>query len=168
MLQKWIIERFKKYKYEYIKLVCIGILIDLYVRYSAFDYDVSKENSYSDFRKYVFKITNGCFKKTNSKYLQELSDFVKGENYVVQYTKEENKAFKRKCITTTWNLIHFLSHLVITFFFPYFYIEIFIGSFVYEIYEYVWYKCHDLTDVLYNITGIFCGYNLRKMYNMYL
>jgi hypothetical protein len=168
IIKNLITERVKKYKFEYIKLICIGILVDLYVRYSAFSYDVSKESSYSDFRKNVFKITNGCFKKTNNEIFKNISDFVKGENYVVQYSKEKNKQFKRSCITTTWNFIHFLLHLVITFFFPFFYIEIFMGSFIYEIYEYFWYKCHDLTDVLYNITGIFCGYKLKKIYEKYV
>jgi hypothetical protein len=158
-------ERINKYKYQYIFGILIALSLEVFIRYSAFDYDIKKESSYSDFRKYIYKIMNDCSIKTKNKNLQNFSYFVKGQKYVIQNSNDENEVFRSECITTTWNVFHFFSHFILVFIFPYFYREIFAISFLYEIYEYFAFKCHDLSDVIYNIMGLFLGYQLRKIYD---
>ena len=160
-------DRIKKYKVEYIQGIFICIILEIFIRYSAFNYDKKNEKNYSNFRRGLFKLINGCSLKTKNPFFQKISNLVKGEKYVIQNSIEENKVFRNECVVTTWNFFHFLSHFFLTFFYPFFYPEIFAISFLYEIYEYFSFKCHDLSDVMYNVIGIFGGYPLRKMYDKY-
>lgn len=158
-------ERFKKYKVEYIFLVLIGLGMELFIRYAGFSYDKKQEKSYTPFRRYLFEKVNGCFINSDNSFLQKLSHFVKGEKYFIQLSHSENMKFRKECITTVWNMLHFSSHLIVCFIFPFFYREIFAVSFLYEIYEYYVYKCHDISDIFYNVSGLLLGYNLRKIYD---
>jgi hypothetical protein len=158
-------ERLKKYKVEYILFILVGLSMEAFIRYAGMGYDKKKEETYSDFRKEIYKKTSSCFIQTENSFLQKLSHFVKGEKYMVQLSHEENIKFCKECLTTCWNMMHFTSHLVVVFIFPYFYREIFAVSFLYEIYEYFIYKCHDISDILYNVAGLLAGYNLRKLYD---
>jgi hypothetical protein len=160
-----LVARIKKYKIEYILLMLIGLFMDLFVRYTGLSYYKSEEHTYSNFRRKLYEMTSGCFIRSDNIYLQKISHFVKGEKYVVQMSDEENTKFRKECITTKWNMIHFASHLIIVFIFPYFYREIFTVSFLYEIYEYYVFKCHDISDIAYNVAGLYLGYNLRKWYD---
>ena len=160
-------ERINKYKVEYFFFIIVGVSMNFIVQYTALKYDIAKEKSYSNFRRKVYKLFSSCFITSDNFFLQQLSNFVKGENYVPTMTPEKNKKFRTECIVTTWNLLHFLSHLLVVFVFPYFYREIFITSFIFEIYEYFGFKCHDLSDIIYNIVGLLAGYKLRKIYDKY-
>jgi glycopeptide antibiotics resistance protein len=46
--------------------------------------------------------------------------------------------------------------------FPKCWVTIFIVSFLYEIYEFVWHRGHDICDILYNILGISLALLVRK------
>ena len=162
-----LIQRFKKYKVQYIQLALLSIIIDLFCRYSSFYYKKKEEKNYSNLRREVNRIINGCFIRVKDRFLQKISNFVKGENYVPLNSPSEKLKFRTECIISIWNMFHFFSHAFFTFLFPYFYREIFLGSFLYEIYEYFAFKCHDISDVIYNVMGIFLGYKLRKMYDKY-
>ena len=157
--------RVKKYKVEYILFILVGLLMYAFISYTGLSYDESQEHTYSPLRRNLNKMTNECFLRSDNRILQKLSHFVKGEKYIVQMSHEENTKFRKECITTTWNMLHFLSHLAVVFFFPYFYREIFTVSFLFEIYEYYVFKCHDLSDIMYNLAGLLLGYKLRKLYD---
>jgi hypothetical protein len=158
-------KRLNKYKIEYILFILVGLSMEAFIRYTGFSYDVKKEESYSNLRRKLYKKVNGCFFKSDNQFLQKFSHFVKGEKYFVQMSLEENTKFRKECITTNWNITHFLSHLVVVFLFPHFYREIFVVTFLYEIYEYYGYKCHDISDIAYNVSGLLLGYKLRKLYD---
>jgi hypothetical protein len=164
---KAIKERIKKYKVEYILFIIIGILSHSFLKYFFFDYNASNDKNYSNMKKNVNKLCNDCFFNTKNYLLQKISFFTKGEKYIVQKSDLENVKYRKECIITNWNMIHFASHLCITFLFPYFYREIFACSFLYEIYEYIFFKCHDIADIFYNVIGIFTGYQLRQIYDKY-
>ena len=157
--------RINKYKVEYILFILVGLSMNYFISYTGLSYDKSKEHTYSPLRRNLTKMTTGCFIKSDNIFLQKLSHFVKGEKYIVQMSDEENLKFRKECITTIWNMLHFMSHLTVVFVFPYFYREIFAVSFLFEIYEYYVFKCHDISDIIYNIAGLLLGYYLRKLYD---
>jgi len=158
-------DRINKYKVEYILFILVGLSMNYFISYTGLSYDKSKEHTYSPLRRNLTKMTTGCFIKSDTVFLQKLSHFVKGEKYIVQMSDEENLKFRKECITTIWNMLHFMSHLTVVFVFPYFYREIFAVSFLFEIYEYYVFKCHDISDIIYNIAGLLLGYYLRKLYD---
>jgi hypothetical protein len=158
-------ERIKKYKVEYILFILVGLSMNAFISYTGLSYDKSKEDSYSPLRRKLNKMTSGCFLRSDNPILQKLSHFVKGEKYIVQMSDEENLKFREECIITIWNMLHFISHLGVVFFFPYFYREIFAVSFLFEIYEYYVFKCHDISDIIYNVAGLYLGYKLRQLYD---
>jgi hypothetical protein len=158
-------DRITKYKVEYILFIMVGLSLEVFIRYAGMGYDIKKEKTYSNVRRELYKMASRCFYKSDKSFLQKLSHIVKGEQYVVQMSHEENMKFRKECLITTWNILHFISHLVVVFFFPYFYLEIFAVSFLYEIYEYFAYKCHDISDIFYNVIGLLMGYKLRKLYD---
>ena len=158
-------DRINKYKVEYILFILVGLSMNYFISYTGLSYDKSKEHTYSPLRRNLTKMTTGCFIKSDNIFLQKLSHFVKGEKYIVQMSDEENLKFRKECITTIWNMLHFMSHLTVVFVFPYFYREIFAVSFLFEIYEYYVFKCHDISDIIYNIAGLLLGYYLRKLYD---
>ena len=162
---KNLVARVKKYKVEYILFIIAGLIVNTFINYSGLTYEVSKEHTYSPFRRYLYKKVNSCFMRSDNPIFQELSHFVKGEKYIVQLSHEENIKFRKECIITTWNMLHFSAHLVMVFLFPLFYREIFTVSFLFEIYEYYVFQCHDLSDILYNIAGLYLGYQLRQLYD---
>ena len=158
-------DRINKYKVEYILFILVGLSMNYFISYTGLSYDKSKEHTYSPLRRNLTKMTTGCFIKSDTVFLQKLSHFVKGEKYIVQMSDEDNLKFRKECITTIWNMLHFMSHLTVVFVFPYFYREIFAVSFLFEIYEYYVFKCHDIYDIIYNIAGLLLGYYLRKLYD---
>jgi len=160
-------ERIEKYKKEYILFLICCVLLDRFVRYASLSYNIKEEKNYSNFRKNIFKIISGSFITTTNPFLHQISHFVKGENYLVQFSKEKITKYRKECIVTCWNFFHFIAHFVAVFMFPYFFREIFLLSFLYEIYEYIVFKCHDLSDIVYNIMGIYLGYNSRKFIDTY-
>ena len=152
-------EHIIKYKYDYIILIIIGAIIAYFVQVVIFDY--KHEDPHWPITRKVHSFIQDCTYKSDNKYLQAISEFTKGKNYIMQFDDETNKIYRKECIVTNWNSFHFLSHFILVLIFPHCYLAIFLASFLYEIYEYVAYDCHDIADVFYNIFGIILALTIR-------
>ena len=106
--------------------------------------------------------TWGCVYETDVPLLQKYSQLTKSKSYNTVMTPDENAAFVKRCLITKWHAIHFVGHIMVAFFLPLFPIEIILASTAYEIYEYFRCKCHDVSDIVYNVAGVMCGVYLRR------
>ena len=77
-------KRIKKYKVEYILFILVGLSMESFIRYSALSYKKEEEKNYTPLRRYLYNKVNGCFLKSDNSFLQKISHFVKGENYMIQ------------------------------------------------------------------------------------
>jgi len=66
------------------------------------------------------------------------------------------------CLVTTWNLIHFVSHLILGFVYPSCWFGILLVTSSFEVMECLLVDCHDVTDVIYNASGILVGVSLSS------
>ena len=148
-----------KYKYDYVQLLIIGLIIAYFVQVVIFNY--KHEDEHWEITRKVHSFIQDCTFKSNNKYLQAISEFTKGSKYIMQFDDETNKKYRKECIVTNWNSFHFLSHFILVLIYPHCYFAIFAASFFYEIYEYIAYDCHDIADIFYNIFGIILALTIR-------
>lgn len=148
-------------KKHIIQLIIIGIIIH------AIIIEIFINNEYNDKKSIKKKINtyiSGCVYKVKNPKLQEISLKLKGEKYLFGELNGENIKYRKECLISRWNITHLIGHIIITFFYPKLWPLIFIGTFMYEIIEYKYFKCHDYSDILYNSVGIYIGYKLNQLY----
>jgi hypothetical protein len=90
--------------------------------------------------------------------------WLRGEKYYRDNTTIEDRLRLRECIATNWNVLHFCLFFVIGVLCPNvkFLLTIFLLSVIFELYEYHAYKCHDVTDCLYNAAGLGMAYIFKR------
>lgn len=155
-------EFYLKNKKNIIQLIIICVLVDYSLREIFYNNKLNDNNSW---KKKLNNFVAKCFYETKNPQLQKISKQLKGSQYLYGESSEINDRYRSSCLVSRWNIIHLVSHIVITFFYPKFWHLIFLTSFIYEFYEYYKFKCHDYSDIVYNVTGIFIGLKLRKMYD---
>jgi hypothetical protein len=104
----------------------------------------------------ISKIHKTCFMNCKSKQCKDIITNFRGDTYFISTPKNEQKNI-HNCIITFWGLTHIILYFILTFLIPSFYIEFFILGILFEIYEYYFYKCHDITDIFLNTLGIIIG-----------
>jgi hypothetical protein len=104
----------------------------------------------------IRKIHRMCYFDCNSKNCNDIITTFRGENYFLTDSELDQKNINN-CIITFWGLSHILLYFILTFLLPSFYIEFFIFGIIFEIYEYYFFKCHDIMDIFLNTIGIIIG-----------
>jgi hypothetical protein len=94
----------------------------------------------------------------NNNFLKALT-YGRGKNYYIN----SNASFDENCIVTFWGLTHFLFHIIVGFFFPYLFWQVFVIGVGFEIYEYFAYDCADPLDIVLNTAGFIVGSYLNDM-----
>ena len=97
-----------------------------------------------------------CFINCKSEECKNFISTNRGDSYFISIPESEQDYIKT-CIITFWGMTHFLLYFILTFLVPSFYIEFFFVGIVFEIYEYYYYKCHDINDIFLNTLGIIIG-----------
>lgn len=151
-------------RWNYIQLAIIAISIEIFLNVIGFQYDRTANNPL--WLKRMHEIMHHyCSIRTENEFLQWISQFVKGTNYITVFSPDENREYAKNCVVTPWNMFHFSSHFILAFFYPSCWISIFLVSFTYEIYEYIRFRCHDISDIFYNVMGILLGLWSRKQWD---
>lgn len=100
----------------------------------------------------------GCTLGTHGiKTLENYSLHTKSDTYFPAASEEENRAFVKGCFMSRFQFIHLVGHFLMALVFPHFIGTIWITTALFELYEYVGYRCHDVTDLLYNTIGLALG-----------
>ena len=101
-----------------------------------------------------------CQYKCANKYVCEVVDAMRGENYGFDPNKEDlgentNKLKYKQCLITGWEVSHFLFHV----FLGYYYdacISLSVNV-VFELFEHYFYDCGSYNDLLINFLGFCVG-----------
>jgi hypothetical protein len=151
--------RIQRYPVHAILLMSCGILA------CAFIIKMMNHNPFVDNKMFSLfaKQTWRCFYESDNPYLQAYSKATKSATYIPFISQAENDEYVKKCFITVWHMIHFVGYLLTAFAFPMFWPEILIASAAFELYEYFSCKCHDVSDLVYNSSGILIGVLLRKV-----
>jgi hypothetical protein len=147
-------------KYISVQLIIIGLFYYILIDKIGLSYD--KNIKYPKLTHDIHNYLLLCGIKTENKNVQSLIKNIRGKNYNPVWDETTNKSYAKSCITTNWNLFHFFSHIIITFLYPQVYPLLLLTTTLFEIYEYIEYDCHDYTDIIYNVVGIYIGLKLNK------
>jgi len=101
------------------------------------------------------KITH-CVVKSNL-YLNSITSRTRGNNYFL--TINDNT-----CFITTWHIIHLLQYIYLGFFFPSYYVILIVLGILFEVVEKYFIGCEDLLDIVFNISGLFIGICIHRVY----
>lgn len=148
---------------DYVLLALIAASIHVFVMITVVHVDPSMRNDGNLITLFHYGM-NKCVKRSDNKILQDINFFAKGENYVPGFNQKENEELRRTCIITRWNAFHFLSHFILVLIFPRCWVTIFIVSLLYEIWEYVTFKGHDIGDIFYNSMGVGLALLIRRVF----
>ena len=130
----------------YVFLIIMGILFNTIIFTDTFD-----DTPLGSIKKSLFNCTISC-PDNGCEYLNSLRD---GAYWL--------DVEKKNCITTNWEISHFLVHV----FLGYFY-NIYISqtlSIGYEIYEHKFHNCGSYLDLGYNFMGFLVGHTLKNYIN---
>lgn len=160
-LQKRIVDHYSRYRYKYVALAIISLLIELFMQVVGFHYKPSpdRDGVVDRIHEVMHKY---CTVRTKNPWLQKIGHRLRGENYITTNSPEDNQKYTRECIVTPWNMFHFSAHFVLVLLFPECWVSIFLVSLTYEAYEYVAWKCHDYGDIFYNALGVALGLGVRQ------
>jgi hypothetical protein len=86
---------------------------------------------------------------------------MRGSGYIIGENHEDKT--RKRCLITWWSLTHILFYASLAYIAPDYIPYFFAIGILFELYEYHYYKCHDVLDILWNTIGLFIGYNLHKM-----
>lgn len=154
-----IIKHIFKYYKEYSQLSFFGILIAYFIHVVEFSYH-KKNNS-----ELVTKIHNALSKCViNNDTMGNILFNTRGNEYFIRNDghNQDRNALVKKCFVTIWNVIHFSLHFIFAFCYPCCWFGILLTTTIFEIGECVFADCHDLTDLVYNFSGVFLGVTLRN------
>ena len=156
---------FRLYQREYIQLFFIALIgkhvLNVITLHYTHPSDATRQAP--SFKERIYRVMHHtCPVRTKNPTLQRLNLWMKGENYDASGTPEHNKKLRTECLVTPWNVSHFVAQFIITFFYPMQWLAIFMASFLFEIHEYVEYKCQDVSDILYNGLGIGSALLLKR------
>ena len=152
----------KENKSSYIQLAIIRIIIEILLLKIFFAYDPNVQHT--PWITNVHMLLSGCVFKVEHPLLQKFSYACKGTKYLPDTTEEVCIQYRRECLVTSWNMLHFVSHFLLALIYPKCWVAIFTASGLYEIYEYFVHRCHDFTDPLYNAVGIALALGIRKLW----
>jgi hypothetical protein len=145
---------YKKYNFKNIML-CLIILTVAFIYIFIFTQYIENINDDSILG-LLAKLHKKCFWNCETNQCKEIIKNFRGDKYFI-FTPESEQKNIHNCIITFWGLTHIILYFILTFLIPSFYIEFFILGILFEIYEYYFYKCHDITDIFLNTLGIIIG-----------
>jgi hypothetical protein len=81
----------------------------------------------------------------------------RGSEYYID-AMDEHKALKLKfCLVTFWSFSHLFLYFLVGNFCPKYAHVAFLAGFLFELYEYVHLRCHDVLDIAWNALGLGMG-----------
>jgi len=108
----------------------------------------------------LFTIMDKCFIGTPG-YLESYVRAGRGSNY---YLNNSFSNIPSKCLVTGWALSHVILYMVLGYVLPNMFWETLFIGILWEIVECIFYKCHDIMDVLWNSIGFIIGMILYKLF----
>lgn len=110
----------------------------------------------------IKKMQRSCIIRCNSSLCKKIAN-TRGKSYLLDDPKEWPNESLETCLYTWWNLIHLLFYGALTYAYPQYAVHSMLISIIYELYEYIYYKCQDfIFDLLSNLIGISLGYYIAR------
>ena len=131
-------------------MLALILVVVFVITYSL--YIVPKTDSLQNFHKQCI-ISNSRYK------------IVRGNNYYINDTTSEDKKMLEYCLCTQWNLLHILLFIFLTIIYPKYIILFWICGVLFEVFEYLFFECHDYLDIFYNTLGILIGLSFIKIFD---
>lgn len=157
------VAKVKRHPHQFASLI-VGTPILTWLAVTIIDTDWIARHRDTVFVRYLVDWSWGCFVPTHGVgWLERYSRWSKAPTYIPCYTAAENEAYIRRCLVTRWHLIHFVVHLLAGMCCPDFAVEVLVCSTLFEAYEYASCRCEDVTDLVYNATGMALGLILGRI-----
>jgi hypothetical protein len=145
---------------EWVALAMIFII----GRWYAIDFPKSILDSENDILQKIHRTHESCFLDCGTGPLCRMLTSTRGPSYYINSTDDHKRKRLRSCYLTFWNATHILFYLLCGFIAPSLAIPLWLAGIGFELYEQIYYGCHDYLDIIYNSLGLAAGIFLRRRY----
>lgn len=140
-------------KPEYLWMLGIGGLGVLNVEWMVY-------LTHTSYAPIVQKLYNHCYLTCQHPGCQFLLK-LRGDDYFLTFGDSTTEYRVKTCLISLWNILHFVLFFIMGLVVPNVFWEVVLVSMIYEYAEYKLYNCHDVLDIVWNISGYLLGDYVR-------